>query len=49
VLDPAQRMNGAAKNQPPDFISDHPSHETGAAHIERWPPEPEKKYGSTLR
>jgi hypothetical protein len=23
VLDPAQRMNRAAKNEPPDFISDH--------------------------
>jgi hypothetical protein len=37
VLDPAQRMNRAVKNQPPDLISDHPSDETHVEHIEAWP------------
>jgi len=49
VLDPALRMNRAAKNEPPDFISDHPRHETRVEHIEARLPEAEKEYGSTLR
>jgi len=42
-------MDRAAKNEPPDFISDHPRHETRVEYIEAWPPEAENEYGSTLR
>jgi hypothetical protein len=38
----------SAKNEPPDFISDHPRHETRVEHIEARRPEAENEYGSTF-